>query len=237
MSEQFKGRAGGDPSRRPPLVTVHFHCIICNKPGSGETKRPNHFQTPKTCSTDCASALARKEAEELIRSVLGGNNAPQSGSISQRMAEEVLTASNWMEQAEKGRVRKINIICAHCGHAADNFTNTLTSNKNVSRFCSWECKASNSEGLPAGVICRSPKKFSHATFEESQLAATAVNAQLLLAGDMEGVTPYLCSCGSWHVGHDSKNGWLLPAQAAIAFMSDRTMALIQQRKNLRRGNK
>lgn len=231
MSEQFKGRAGGDPSRRPQMVTVSFQCAICHEPGTAATKRPNSFQPPKTCSTDCASTLVRQEAEHLIQEVLGRSDTPQSGSISQRMAEEVMAANSWMEQAEHGRVREVSIICAHCGKASKNFTASMSSNKSVSKFCSRVCKSSHDEGLPSGVVCQSPRKASHATFEEAQIAAASMNALLMFEGDVEGVTPYLCSCGRWHVGHDSKNAWLLSAQTAIAFMTDRTVVLAKRRKN------
>jgi hypothetical protein len=237
MSTQFKGVAGGDPSRHPPRVIVNFYCVICNKPGSAETKRANHFTPPKTCSSDCAAALVRKEAEDLIRYALGRTNAPSLSGISQRVAEEVISAHNWMGQAEVGAVRKIRITCAHCEKETENFTTHRHSNTHVSKFCSWVCKASNAAGLPTGVICRSPRKMSHRTLEEAQRGASDASAMLLLKGDMEGVTPYLCSCGKWHVGHKSKAAWLLPAEATIAYINGKTLTVIQQRKSLRRKNK
>ena len=234
MSEEFKGKSGGDPSRRPQPVIVNFHCVICNRPGSAETKRPNYFKPPKTCSSDCASALVRKEAEGLVRYALGRSNAPQSGSISRRMAGQVIAANNWREQAEIGHVRKVHIVCAHCGDPSVNFTNHKSSSAHVSRFCSWECKASNDANLPTGVICRSTDKTAHLTLDDAQRSATYLNAQLLLTGDTEGVIPYLCSCEKWHVGHESKAVWHGPAKAAIAYMNDLTITLVQYRKGLRR---
>ena len=233
-SEDFKGKSGGDPSRRPPSVTVNFSCVICNRPGSAETKRPNHFKPPKTCSSDCASALVRKEAEGLVRYAIGRNNTPQSGSISQLMAGQVIAANNWREQAEVGRVRKVNITCVHCGKTAANFTNHKSSNTHVSRFCSFECKSSDAANLPKGVICRSTNKTAHLILEDAQKSAGALNAKLVLEGDTEGVVPYLCSCGKWHVGHQSKGAWHQSVVAAIACMNERTLTLVQYRKGLKR---
>lgn len=233
MSTDFKGVAGGDPARRPQYVTVYFHCVVCNKPGSADTKKPTHFNPPKTCSADCALALVRKTAEGLIRYEIGRNNAPQLGSISQRMAKQVIVANTWREQAEIGRVRKVQIVCAHCEQESENFTSHRSSNV-VSKFCSRECKASDDAGLPTGVICLSITKTAHLTFEEAQQAAVNMNVKLLSEGDAEGVTPYLCSCGKWHVGHGSKNAWYNSAKAAIASMNERTIALVQYRKGLKR---
>lgn len=234
MSEQFRGKAGGDPSRRPQPVTVTFHCVICGRLGSAKTKKPKSFTPPKTCSSECTSALVRKEAEGLIRYAIGRNNTPQSGSISRRMAGQVIAANNWREQAEIGRVRKVQIVCVHCGNEAENFTNHKSSNAHVSKFCSWDCKVSNDANLPPGVICRSPEKTAHLSLDEAQQSATYLNTQLILAGDTEGVIPYLCSCEKWHVGHSSKAAWHEPAMAAIAYMNERTLALVQYRKGLRR---
>jgi hypothetical protein len=237
MSEQFKGISGGDPSRHPEPVTVTFHCVICGKPGSAKTKKPKHFTPPKTCSSDCTSALVGREAESLIRYAIGRNNTPQSGSISRQMARQVIAANIWREQAEIGRVRKVRIVCVHCGKESENFTTHKSSNTQVSRFCSWDCKKSNDANLPTGVICRSSGKTAHLTFDEAQQSAMYLNTQLILVGDIEGVIPYLCSCEKWHVGHSSKSAWHEPAKAAIACMNERTLDLIQYRKGLRRRNR
>lgn len=234
MSEEFKGKSGGDPSRRPQSVTVNFHCVICNRPGSAETKKPNYFKPPKTCSSDCASALVRKEAEDLVRYAIGRNNTPPSGSISRRMARQVIAANKWREQAEIGHIRKVHIVCAHCGEPSVNFTSHKSSNSHVSRFCSGDCKSSNDANLPAGVVCRSTEKIAYVALEDAQQYAKYFNTQLLLKGDLEGVTPYLCSCGNWHVGHESKAAWNDPANAAIAYMNTLTLNLVQYRKGLRR---
>ena len=229
----LKGKPGGDPSRRPQLVTVEFACVVCKKPGSAETRRPNAFNPPKTCSADCSSALVRKNAEALVRYAIGRDNTPSVGSISQQMAERVIAANTWREQAEIGRVRKVEIVCAHCGRAAVNFTSHKSST-NVSKFCSRECKASDNAGLPKGIICPSPTKTSHVTYDESRQAADKMTAQLLLLGDTEGVVAYECSCGKWHVGHPSKEAWNQSARAAIARMNEMTLDLIQYRKGLKR---
>lgn len=233
MSGDFKGKSGGDPSRRPQMMTVNFACVICKKPGSAATRRPNAFKPPKTCSSECASALVRKEAEGLVRYAIGRNNTPALGAISQQMAERVIAANTWREQAEIGRVRKVSITCAHCGQASENFTSHKPSTS-VSKFCSRECKASDNAGLPKGVICPSPTKIAHFDFGESEQAAQKMNAQLMLEGDTEGVVPYLCSCGKWHVGHPSKEAWNQSAKAAIARMNEMTLALVPYRRGLKR---
>lgn len=233
-AENFKEKTGGDTSRHPQSVTVYFSCVICNRPGSAATKRPNSFKPPKTCSSDCGSALVRKEAEGLVRYAIGRNNTPQSGSISQLMAGQVIAANNWREQAEIGRVRKVNITCVHCGTETTHFTNHKSSNSHVSRFCSVECKLSDDANLSKGVICRSTNKTAHLALEDAQIAAQSLNAQLVVEGDSEGVVPYLCSCDKWHVGHPSKGAWHQSAVAAIVRMNERTLILVQYRKGLKR---
>lgn len=232
MSETFKGKQGGDPSRRPPIVEVIHHCQVCGKQGSSETRKPEFFTPPATCSSECSSALTRMEAQNIIREILG--DAPERGSIPQKMAVELLVAHDWMVQAEAGRVRKVEITCAHCGKHAARFTHvTAPNNKSVSKFCSGDCKESNLHGLPFGVICRSPNKSSHATLPEASTVSADMNTQLLLEGDTEGVQPYQCSCGKWHVGHRSKRVWLDAAREALVILTARTVALTQQTKKVK----
>lgn len=224
MSETFKGKQGGDPSRRPPVVEVIHHCQVCGKQGSSETPKPEHFTPRATCSSECSSALTRMEAQNIIREILG--DAPEGGSIPQKMAAELLVAYNWMKQAEAGRVRRVQITCAHCGNSADRFTHaTAQKTKNVSRFCSDDCKESSNHGLPFGVICRSPKKSLQATFNEAITVSADMNTQLLLEGDKEGVQPYECSCGKWHVGHRSKREWLDAGRVTLSIITERTLAM------------
>lgn len=232
MSETFKGKQGGDPSRRPPVVEVIHHCQVCGKKGSSETRKPEFFTPPATCSSECSSALTRMEAQNVIREILG--DAPERGSIPQKMAVELLAAYSWMKQAEAGRVRRVEITCAHCGKPADRFTHaTAQKTKNVSRFCSDDCKESSNHGLPFGVICRSPQKSSQSTLSEAITASTEMNAQLLLEGDTEGVQAYECSCGNWHIGHRSKRVWLDAAREALVILTARTVALTQQTKKVK----
>jgi hypothetical protein len=166
------------------------------------------------------------EAQNIIREIMG--DAPESGSIPQKMAAELLLAYNWMKQAEAGRVRRVQITCAHCGKPADRFIHaTAQKIKNVSRFCSDDCKESSNHGLPFGVICRSPKKSSQATFTEATTASIEMNALLLAEGDTEGVQPYECSCGNWHVGHRSKRVWLDAAREALEIITERTVSMVK----------
>lgn len=224
MSETFKGKQGGDPSRRPPVVEIIHHCQVCGKQGSSETRKPEFFTPPATCSSECSSTLTRMEAQNIIREILG--DAPERGSLPQKMAVELSAAYSWMKQAEAGRVRTVQITCAHCGQPANRFTHaTAQKTKNVSRFCSDDCKESSIHGLPFGVICRSPNKFSHATLPEAITVSTDMNTQLLLEGDTEGVQPYQCSCGKWHVGHRSKREWLDAARESLVIITERTVSL------------
>lgn len=229
MAEKFKGLRGGDPSRRPPITVITFDCKICGQECSAETRKPEFFIVPATCSSECSSALIRKQAQAVILEFLG--EVPSEGSIPQKMAVELLVAHNWMVQAETGRVRRVEITCAHCGKHADRFNHaTSPNNKNVSKFCSGDCKESSIHCLPSGVICRSPQKSSQSTLPEAVIAATEMNAKLLLEGDVEGVQPYECSCGKWHVGHRSKRIWLDAAREALAILTERTAAMAQQTK-------
>jgi hypothetical protein len=224
MDKKFKGKPGGDPSRRPPLVSVVFNCLVCGKEGSAETRKPEFFVAPKTCSTECSSSLTRREAQDLIIETLG--EVPSHGSIPQNMAVELLAAQDWMKQAESGRVRKVSITCAHCGQPAYKFTHvTASNNKNVSRFCSGDCKESSLHGLPFGAICRSPRKAAQTTYAAAVEAATEMNIKLHLEGDTEGVQPYECACGNWHVGHRSKRIWLDAARVVLAIVTDKTVIL------------
>lgn len=230
MEKKFKGIQGGDPSRRPPIVVMTFHCQMCGKEGSAETRKPEFFIPPKTCSSECSSSLTRKQAQDIICEVMG-DEAPDTGSLPQKMAVELLVAHDWMVQAEAGRVRRIQINCAHCGKPADRFAHASSrNNKSVSKFCSGDCKESSIHGLPFGVICRSPQKSSQPTFSEAVTAANAMNAKLLLEGDLEGVQPYECSCGNWHVGHRSKRVWLDAAKVTLSILTERTVAMAQQTK-------
>lgn len=233
MEKAFKGVQGGDPSRRPPITVIMSDCLICGKQSSSETRKPEFFIPPKTCSSECASTLVRKQAQDLIREVMG-DEAPVTGSLPQKMAVELLVAHDWMVQAEAGRVRRIRINCAHCGKPADRFAHaTSRNNKSVSKFCSGDCKESSIHGLPFGVICRSPQKSSQPTFPEALTAATEMNTRLLLEGDTEGVQPYECSCGNWHVGHRSKRVWLDAARETLSILTERTVAMAPQTKKLR----
>jgi hypothetical protein len=142
------------------------------------------------------------------------------------MAAEVLSAYEWFVQAQNGKVRKVEITCAHCGKAATRFSHTTArNNKSVSKFCSRDCKDSSIHQLPAGVICRSPRKSAQTTLEAATMAASKMNIKLHAEGDIEGVQPYECSCGNWHVGHRSKRLWLDAARLALASLTDRTAAL------------
>lgn len=231
MEEKFKGMRGGDPSRRPPITVMTFHCQFCGKECSAETRKPEFFIPPATCSSECSSALIRKQAQELILEVLG--EVPSEGSLPQKMAAELLVAHDWMVQAEAGRVRRVEITCAHCGKHADRFNHaTAPNNKSVSKFCSGDCKESSINGLPFGVICRSPQKSSQSTFSEAVTAATGMNEKLILGGDTEGVQPYECSCGNWHVGHRSKRVWLDAGREALAILTERTAAMAKQTKKV-----
>lgn len=229
MSETFKGKQGGDPSRRPPVVEVIHHCQVCGKLGVYETRKPEFFTPPATCSSECASALTRMEAQNIIREILG--DAPERGSVPQKMAVELLAAYRWMKQAEAGRVKTVQVTCAHCGKSTNRFIHaTARKTKNISRFCSDDCKESSNHGLPFGVICRSPNKSSHATLPEALAVSADMSSCLLAEGDNEGVHPYQCSCGRWHVGHRSKREWLDVAREALSIMTERTVSLVQQVK-------
>lgn len=235
MEEKFKGVRGGDPSRRPPIIVMTFHCEVCGKECSAETRKPEFFIPPATCSSECSSALSRQQAQDLILEVLG--EAPTCGSLPQKMAVELLVAHDWMVQAEAGRVRRIEITCAHCGKPADRFAHvTARNDKSVSKFCSGDCKESSIHGLLFGVICRSPQKSSQTTLPEAVIAATEMNAKLLLEGDVEGVKPYECSCGNWHVGHRSKRVWLDAAREVLSIFTERTVSMAHQTKKVRQSD-
>lgn len=229
MSEDFKGIPGGDPSRRPPMAVVKYSCLECGKVQTRETTNPKHFNAPEGCSTPCLAAIARKRAMTLVKNILG--EAPETDAIPQSIADELLQMQEFVRLAKKKSVRIVKINCAHCGHEAKKFVLHSVGNakKHAGRYCSWECRNSAAAKLPQGVVCRSPRKSAHSTLEESQKSAERLNAELLKRGDMEGVRPYECSCGQWHVGHGSKNDWLLAAKKSIAILENKAEALIRKR--------
>lgn len=219
-----KGKRGGDPSRIPPLVTLTYACVICGKTGEVETRKPQHQPLPKTCSTSCASALVRESAKAVILQFL--SRTPETGDIPQNIAEELMKAYNWLQNAEAGQVKNVRLSCKHCGAA---FTAFISKNSKgsseASKFCSFACRDSNASNLPEGVVCSAPRKAGHATEVEAVAVAEKMNSRLFLEGDEEGVQPYACSCGKWHTGHKSKRDWLDAAQETITLVNKKTFAL------------
>ena len=227
MSEVFKGKRGGDPNRKPPVVTVSYNCLFCLTTCEAETRKPECFEPPRTCSSECEAALIRKEAKTLIFEVLPNADLPADGDIPQRIAEEVLQAHRWYGKAQLGEVKVVGIICTHCKNPADKFTFKNSKVKNgPSVYCSFACRESKASKLPSHVVCRSPRKESHATEQEAQEIADKLNVRLSGEGDGEGVQPYACTCGKWHTGHYSKRLWLEAATTAISLLNELTAAAI-----------
>jgi hypothetical protein len=229
MSEEFKGKQGGDPSRRPPLVTIAYQCLFCLKDCEAVTRKPDYFDVPNSCSNECEAALIREKAKLFVREILGESDVPERGDIPQRIAEEVIQAHRWLQKAENREVKIVSIVCAHCKKPADKFAFSNSKVKNgPSIYCSFACRESKATKLPKGVICRSPRKESHPNAKEAREVADKLNRLLILEGDTEGVAPYACTCGRWHTGHQSKLQWLEAASAAIAILNEKTTALAQQ---------
>ena len=150
-------------------------------------------------SKEQALMQSRAQAELIIRRTIQVQ-LPANSSISQSMVNEVVQFQEFLKQAERGQLRKVEIKCVHCGKEATKFL-PVSSKDVVSTYCSSECRQSKLNHLPSGVVCRTPRKTAYLTLEEAQEAAQVTNARISGEGDTQGVQPYECICNNWHNGH------------------------------------
>lgn len=147
-----------------------------------------------------ALMCSRAQAESIIRRTVQTQHIPTLDSLPQSMVKEVLHFHEFLKEAERGRLHKVEIKCVHCGNGATKFL-PVSSNDVVSTYCSSECRQSKLNHLPDGVVCRTPRKTAYSTLEEAQGAALVTNARISSEGDWQGVQPYECICNNWHNGH------------------------------------
>lgn len=162
---------------------------------------------------------SRAQAESIIRRTVQFQ-IPANSSIPQSLVNDVLQFHDYLKHAERSQLRKINIICAHCGKEATKFL-PVSSKDVVSTYCSSECRQSKLNHLPAGVVCRTPRKTAYATLDEAKAAALVTNARISGEGDSQGVQPYECICNNWHNGHKEA-----PIQLELKEAANSTVAIL-----------
>lgn len=172
-----------------------------------------------------ALTQSRLKAEKIVRLHVGALHT--AGSLSQSMVNEVLHFDEFLKEAEKGRLRMVSISCVHCGKDDTKFLSVL-SKDTVSTYCSSMCRQSKLNHLPAGVVCRTPRKTAYANQEEAKEASLVTNARIILEGDSQGVQPYECTCGKWHNGHEESAERLWWADAGNATIQALTKKIISR---------
>lgn len=171
---------------------------------------------------------ARIQAESIIRQTVQTQHLPVLDSLPQNMVNEVLHFHEFLKEAERGRLRKFEISCAHCSKEAIKFL-PVSSKDVVSTYCSPECRQSKLNHLPAGVVCRTPRKTAYLTLTEAQEATSVTNARISKEGDVQGVQSYECICNNWHNGHKedpAQLAWKEAASSTITILTNKIMTLV-----------
>lgn len=226
MSEAFKGIRGGDPSMKPAPVMVVFPCTNCGTPVETMTTRPKAI-VPTPCSEECARDFNQALAKKLIKELL--NIQPNEGHLPQNNAKELIQAHEFLIQAKLGRLRALQVICARCNKSTYRFIPHSAPKKSQNPlYCSWECRDTQGSLNRYGKACRTPNKHSYENEVEAATSAERLNLIVVEQGDTEGVIPYSCDCGSWHIGHYSKHEWFLASKQAIVLLNQQTLQIAKK---------
>lgn len=181
---------------------------------------------PNRMTKEQALTQARLKAEEIVRLCVGGTLSVH-GSLTQSNINEILYLDECLKEAKRSRLRMVIITCAHCGKDDTKFI-PVSSKDTVSTYCSAMCRQSKLNHLPAGVVCRTPRKTAYSSFEEALEASTVTNARIVKEGDFQGVQPYECTCHQWHNGHKESPEQLWWANAADVTVQTLTKKIVTQ---------
>lgn len=241
MSAEFKGIKGGDPSRKPKPVIVTYTCKHCGQSNECETRIPNKFTPPDYCNGQCKmQAGVSKVIHDLSDN--GYENIDPS-TINQQWAAKYNSLNHTLTMMKSNLHLVVNgeytcslAKCAQCEVVAPRVHKSQ--GEQAPKYCSYECRASAQKGLPTGTFCRSVhKQIAMDTLEQMEEELVRVNRELAEAGDHEGLTPYLCTCGKWHGGHNSKAAFDAPVLDLIKKVEDELYTLVIANLNRTQRNK
>lgn len=203
-TNEFKGMAGGDPSRMPPMVNIEWSCKVCGKAEVIQTRRPRAITIPDHCSALCEDLQHEGNAREIVRTRLN-MKLPEAHLLRSGVFRSIVKYGTMLEQVEKN-IKSVNrsyAVCPHCKKNAEHFRDVRDKSTKRIAFCSANCAQSAKAKLPSGVVCANTTKKKFDTGVEAEAAVASANAELVSEGE-EKMIAYACVCGKWHFGHQSK---------------------------------
>lgn len=203
-TNEFKGQRGGDPSRMPPMVDIHWSCTVCGKPDVLQTRRPQHTITPEHCSARCKDLQHEAYARELIQQRFN-KCLPSADLLRIGVFSSIAKYGRLLESAEKNRnsVVLTKAKCPHCRISVEIYRYSTEKQSNRPTFCSANCAQSAKAKMPKGEICANPQKKKFDTEADALIAVAKANSELVTEGE-EPMVAYKCICSQFHFGHESK---------------------------------
>lgn len=203
-TKEFKGVAGGDPSRMPPMVDVEWSCKHCNKVSIIQTRRPKGVTFPDYCSPVCEDLSFEGLARKMVKTRLN-DTLPEAHLLRSGIFRSVVKYGTLLERAEIkiSLVVRTYAICPHCKKNGVHFRDSRDKSTQRISFCSANCAQSAKAKLPEGIICANPLKKRFNSEAEAEVAVASANTELVSEGE-EKMIAYACICGKWHFGHQSK---------------------------------
>lgn len=178
---------------------VEWNCQECGSTQVAEKVAPTKYNPPSFCSQLCKSAknfrLVREMAEHFGVDMPFANEKMHQG-MAQHVAHAVYVSD--MIQTNYGSV---SLIAEECEQCTEYFERVFITGNERSDLCSSRCRGSKRKGLPVGVVCDNPHKLE---FDTELEAAQQIAEHPEEEGEDGPMVPYLCKCGKWHFGHESK---------------------------------
>jgi endogenous inhibitor of DNA gyrase (YacG/DUF329 family) len=202
ISHEYKGVAGGDPSRRLPKVKMAVPCHECTAPiefmGNGKSV-PVLF-----CSAQCTYVNRKNETLKSLRK--HGINLTPSKNRSATSLSALLNVCEMIQMVSKGKkiYESPKKPCATCNELFSYLSPVPI--KNVRLYCSPICnknRKSRVKDKTSDVLCPRPEKlkFTSLTDADKHLA-TMMDDDIARNNDL---TSYVCPCGHVHFGSKEKS--------------------------------
>lgn len=201
-ANDFKGKQGGDPSRRPAKVKMNVPCAHCGTKVEFLGKGKGHLTL--FCSDSCKTSHRKNEIIAQLRKY--GINLKVSRNRGLSSLNALLKASETLHAVSNGKkiYESRSITCATC---KGSFTYlSMDPIKNEQSYCSSVCRKNRASrvGKVAGMpMCPRPEKMKF-----DSLADADKHLRTMMDDDISrnrDLVSYLCVCGHVHFGSKEKS--------------------------------